>query len=100
MRVYLTRHWLALSTFALVNALDVLTTHVALASGLSEGNPIPALLLRSGGELSMYAVKLIVWLGLVIMAFYFTRWRLRWRAVQGVTVVLALVVISNTLQIV
>lgn len=51
--------------FLVLQALDVLTTRTALALGMSEGNPLAAEMLRTGGEPLVYVLKAVITLAVV-----------------------------------
>jgi hypothetical protein len=54
-RLHAVRHPLTL--LAVFQAFDVLSTHLALAQGAQEGNPLVALALRHGGSLAIVVAK-------------------------------------------
>lgn len=93
---------LLLIVFAALQLGDVISTHLALKTGLSEGNPIPAAVLAIAGEGGMYALKLLaVALFLIIICRLQGRFKTDpWRAVTATNVIMAGVVLSNTAQLV
>jgi hypothetical protein len=50
-------HWPLIALFVLLQALDLLSTRLALQVGLVEANPFAALLMRWGGEGLAYGFK-------------------------------------------
>lgn len=95
------RHSALLIVFALLQLGDIISTHLALKSGLSEGNPIPAAVLASSGELGMYALKVVGVLAfLVIICLLDGRFKRAWHAVFAFNVIMFAVVLSNSLQVI
>jgi len=95
-------HRLLLILFALLQLGDVISTHLALRAGLSEGNPIPATILSVAGEGGMYAAKLLaVVVFLIAVCCLEGRFKTNpWRAVGAVNLVMLAVVLSNMAQLV
>lgn len=90
----------AVTLFAALNLLDMVSTYFALQAGLAEGNRVPSMLLSMGGEPAMYLFKALVSL-LVIVAVlrlspYFRRLGYGLHAANGV---LALIVLLNLSQL-
>lgn len=90
----------AVAVFAGLNLLDIASTRMALATGLAEGNQVPAMLLASGGEAAMYLFKVAITLLVIVAAIrltpYYRRLRYGLHIANGV---LALVVAANLLQL-
>jgi hypothetical protein len=96
MRAYFSRRVIIVLVFALVNVLDVWTTHLGLAAGLTEGNPVTAMILASSGLWAWCCVKTLVAAGFL---FIVLRFHHPCFAVYGFVAVLSLVVISNSLAV-
>lgn len=95
MRSDSTRGRFGLSLFIVLNLLDILTTHVGLAAGIPEGNPVPAFILASAGEPAMYAAKLAVCAVIILSVLRLHQYcRLRYTLYIG-SAILLFVVASN-----
>ena len=81
----MTKVWLAL------NALDMLTTHVALQLGAVEANPIVAGLIARSGEAVTYSLKLLLVLAVAAL-LYKTR---RLLLFNWLNLGMGLVIVSN-----
>ncbi|MGE5619822.1 MAG: hypothetical protein ACM3US_11260 [Sphingomonadaceae bacterium] len=56
LRDSLRRHRLVFFLALVLNLADALSTHIGLAAGLPEGNPVPAMLHANGSQLAMFGV--------------------------------------------
>jgi hypothetical protein len=84
----------------ILNVGDVLSTHIGLARGLPEGNPIPAMLLANGGQMAMFSGKVAVFAAvLLVVCTLGDRYPKLWHTFTALNVILLLVVVSNTAQI-
>lgn len=94
------QHRLALLLLLLLNLADVITTHVGLAIGIPEGNPLPAMLLAGGGQLAMFASKAGMMAGMaLIVCLLHDRYPNLRLALTVTNFMLLLVLISNSAQI-
>ncbi len=96
----LRQHRVLLLIAMVVNLGDVLTTHIGLASGISEGNPIPATLIANGGELAWLRTKFGL-MALLVLAICMLsrRYPKLWHTFTVTNVVLLAAVLSNSAQI-
>jgi hypothetical protein len=99
MRLHSSRRAFALVAFALVNALDIATTHVALAAGLAEGNPLAAGLMQHG-EPVVYAAKVALCALVAAVVIALPRYPRLWYSLAISSTLLAFVVALNFAQIV
>lgn len=82
------------------NLLDVITTHLGLAFGFPEGNPLPAAILKYSSPIMLPVYKLTVallWLGLVVILA--RRWRRMWVSLRLANVLVFGAVFWNALLI-
>ncbi len=94
------RHRVALLLTLTLNVGDVLTTHFGLASGVSEGNPIPAMLLAHGGEVAMFGGKMAAISAVVLTACLLgRRYPKVWHTFTVTNLVLLAAIVSNSAQI-
>jgi hypothetical protein len=86
--------------FCLAQILDVVTTHIGLASGRRELNGIAAWIIGHNGELAVYAVKLTLVAGLVGFVLIYGRRRAGiWTAYTIAAWITAFAVINNVYRI-
>lgn len=86
--------------FCLAQILDVVTTHIGLASGRRELNGIAAWIIAHNGELAVYAVKLTLVAGLVGFVLIYGRRRSAiWNAYLIAAWITAFAVINNLYRI-
>jgi uncharacterized protein DUF5658 len=86
--------------FCLAQILDVITTHIGLASGRRELNGIAAWIIAHNGELAVYAVKLTLVAGLVGFVLFYGRRRTSiWNAYLIAAWITAFAVINNLYRI-
>ena len=91
----------ALTVFAGVNLLDVVSTWLGMDAGLPEGNFLPSLLISLGGIELMFLFKAAAFLLVVLAVLWLgPRFPRVWYAVYVGNVILALVVLINLSQIV
>ena len=83
----------------LLQALDVLSTHLGLAAGAQEVNLLPAWLLHTYGEAALYAVKLLAVLVMAGLVWRLRSWPGAWRCLRWSNVAMLLVVAVNTTAI-
>ena len=83
-----------------VNLADALTTQFGLSIGIPEGNPIPAMMLASGGRLALFGSK-FVFLGALVLLISVLgrRFPKLWHTFTVTNFVLLAVVLSNSAQI-
>lgn len=94
------RHRVGLLAAVDLNLGDAISTHVGLAAGIPEGNPIPARLLADGGQLAFFGVKFgVVAAVVLVICLLGSRYPKLWHAITVTNVVLAAVVLSNVAQI-
>lgn len=94
-------HTLTALVFLLLNIGDAVSTYVGLGRGLSELNPLPAALLARYGLGAMLSAKAFIILGaLVLVLALGRRYPLLWRGLWGISIGMALVVVSNIVQMV
>ena len=79
----------------LLQGLDVLSTHLGLAAGAQEVNLLPAWLLHTYGEATLYAVKALAVLVMAGLVWRLRWWALTWRVCRCANVVMLLVVMLN-----
>ncbi len=81
--------------FVLLNVWDALTTWAGISSGIPEGNPIPALLIESGGigALVLAKMALVALLGGAVLSL--PRYRRLMYALYVGSALLAVAVLSN-----
>jgi hypothetical protein len=97
----LQRHPLLVSVFFLLQAADIASTNLALRAGLQEGNPIPAYVLSTSGELGLHTWKVVtVIMFLIIVCLLEPRFRHAWQAVRCVNIIMLGVVWSNAARII
>ena len=90
----------ALALFAGLNLMDIVSTRMALAAGLAEGNKIPSMLLAAGGEEAVYLFKVAITILVIVSAIRLTPYYKRLRyGLHLANLVLALVVATNLLQL-
>ncbi len=94
-------HTLSLVMLALLEAADVLTTHLGLAAGLPEANPLPAFVLAHAGEAGLYGVKILAVLLFVLALSRLAQRRQTnaWRALTVLNVLMLGVVLSNLVHL-
>ena len=96
----LNRHRVGLLAALDLNLGDAISTHIGLAGGIPEGNPIPARLLANGGQVAFFGVKFAVVAAIVlVICLLGSRYPRLWHAITVTNIVLAIVVISNVAQI-
>jgi hypothetical protein len=96
----LNQHRVGLLAALNLNLGDAVSTHIGLAGGIPEGNPVPARLLASGGELAFLGAKFGVAAAVVlVICLLGRRYPRLWHAITVTNVVLAVVVVSNVAQI-
>lgn len=96
----LRRNRVALLIALVLNLGDALSTHIGLAGGLAEGNPIPAMLLAAGGEWAWIGSKFALVTAVVLMVCLLgRRYPKLWHTFTVTNVVLLAAVISNSAQI-
>ena len=89
-----------LVAFSVAQVLDVVTTHIGLASGRRELNGIAAWIITNNGELAVYAVKLTLVAGLVGFVLIYGRHRTAiWNAYLIAAWITAFAVINNLYRI-
>ncbi len=86
--------------FAMLNALDVLTTRLGLIVGIPEGNPIPAAIIASEGFETFVLVKVVLVLVVCAAPLLLPRFHRIWMAIHLGSALIALAVANNLLQIV
>ncbi len=96
----LNRHRVGLLAAVDLNLGDAISTHIGLAGGIPEGNPIPARLLADGGQLAFVGAKFgVVAAVVLVICLLGGRYPKLWHAVTVTNVLLAVVVVSNVAQI-
>lgn len=96
----LRRNRVALLIALFLNLGDALSTHIGLAGGLCEGNPIPAMLLASGGEFAWVGTKFaFVTTVILLVCLLDRRYPKLWHTFTVTNVVLLAAVLSNSAQI-
>src|SRR5512135_411042 len=98
-RIYLDTRTEVLLLFAMLNALDVLTTRLGLAIGIPEGNPIPAAIIASEGFETFVLVKFALVLLVCAAPLLLPRFHRMWMAIHFGSAVLAVAIANNLLQI-
>jgi hypothetical protein len=94
------RRVVILVAFCTAQTADVLTTHIGLASGKRELNGIAAWIIAHNGELSVYAVKLTLTVGLVAFVLIYGRRRAAiWNAYLIAAWITAFAVMNNLYRI-
>ena len=94
------RNRVALLLALALNLADVLTTHLGLARGIPEGNPIPAMLHAGGGEVAMFAAKFAVMASAILLVSLLGRRYPRlWHTFTVTNLVLLAAVLSNSAQV-
>jgi len=89
-----------LSCFCVAQILDVVTTHIGLATGRRELNGIAAWIIANDGELAVYAIKLTLVGGLVAFVLLYGRRRAGiWNAYLIAAWITAFAVINNLYRI-
>lgn len=86
--------------YVTISLLDVLSTWLALRVGLIESNPLPALVLHWAGPGPMFLLKMVtVLLVAALAASLGSQFPRLWEVLRVSSWLLALVVLSNSLQV-
>ncbi len=98
-RIHLDARTEVLLLFAMLNALDVLTTRLGLIVGIPEGNPIPAAIIAGQGFETFVLVKVVLVLVVSAAPLLRPRFHWIWMAIHFGSALIALAVANNLLQI-
>lgn len=99
-RVQLDTRAEVLLLFAMLNALDILTTRLGIVIGIREGNPIPAAIIEAGGFEAFVFVKIALVLVVCALPVLIPRFHRVWMAIHISSAVLAIAIANNLVLII
>jgi hypothetical protein len=92
-------HFMLLSLFVGFQLMDAISTKIGFNYGITEANPLPALILGLHGQGAFFLTKLLISLGLLAVVILLSnRYTKVWQAVRIINVITCLVVLNNLFQ--